>query len=109
MCSQTQEDDIIIRMDSCLSKFSQKTVLTSCNRVILPMHYNSWYDSFRIIKLTCKTWDQRQENIDFECLFIMKSCEDAFIESVGNLIFDNNAAFDCRYKKLFLNVDEVLS
>ena len=39
----------------------------------------------------------------------MKSCEDAFIESVGNLIFDNNAAFDCRYKKLVLNVDEVLS
>ena len=39
----------------------------------------------------------------------MKSCEDAFIESVGNLIFDNNAAFDCRYKKLVLNVDEVFS
>ncbi len=53
--SQTEERDIIIRIDAFTNKFRQKTILAAWNGEILPMHDDSRNGGIRVIKFSCES------------------------------------------------------
>jgi hypothetical protein len=88
MVPESHEEDMLFRVDALFFEFSKETVLMPADGGILPVHDDPGQNGIRVVKFSFETGHQRNDDIDFEWLFLFNCVDDLDGDGVDDLIFD---------------------